>query len=73
MERLDGQTRRRVVRRLTEAPADVKRDLFRRHVTLVELEVHAKCNRICRSARVSSWTVKEQREDGIGASGQSLR
>ena len=32
---------------LTEAPADVKRDLFRRHVTLVELEVHAKCNRIC--------------------------
>jgi MoaA/NifB/PqqE/SkfB family radical SAM enzyme len=32
---------------LSESPAEVKRELFRRHVKLVEVEVHAKCNRIC--------------------------
>lgn len=32
---------------LTGAPAWVKRQLFVKHVTLVEIEVHAKCNRIC--------------------------
>jgi MoaA/NifB/PqqE/SkfB family radical SAM enzyme len=32
---------------LAAAPADVKRRLFKSHVRLVEIETHAKCNRIC--------------------------
>lgn len=32
---------------LTGAPAEVKRELFRRHVKLVEIETHAMCNRVC--------------------------
>ncbi len=32
---------------LTLAPPDVKRELFRRNVTLVEIETHAMCNRLC--------------------------
>ncbi|MGH9946530.1 MAG: radical SAM protein [Pyrinomonadaceae bacterium] len=32
---------------LTNAPDEVKRALFKRHVTLVEIEAHAKCNRVC--------------------------
>jgi len=32
---------------LAQASDDVKRNLFKAHVSLVEIEVHAKCNRIC--------------------------
>lgn len=32
---------------LAAAPAEVKRELFRRNVTLVEIETHAICNRVC--------------------------
>lgn len=36
-----------VLEDLTHAPAAVKRRLFHAHVTLVEIETHAKCNRVC--------------------------
>ena len=32
---------------LAEAPIEVKRHLFKQHITLVEIEAQAKCNRIC--------------------------
>lgn len=32
---------------LTDASAEVKKSLFKKFVTLVEIEVHAKCNRVC--------------------------
>ncbi len=32
---------------LTSAPDDVKRALFKKFVGLVEIEVHARCNRVC--------------------------
>ncbi len=32
---------------LTEASAEIKKALFKKFVTLVEIEVHAKCNRVC--------------------------
>jgi MoaA/NifB/PqqE/SkfB family radical SAM enzyme len=32
---------------LTGAPDDVKRALFKKFVSLVEIEVHARCNRVC--------------------------
>lgn len=32
---------------LTEATAEIKQGLFKKFVTLVEIEVHAKCNRVC--------------------------
>lgn len=32
---------------LSAAPIEVKRSLFRKNVTLVEIETHAMCNRIC--------------------------
>ena len=32
---------------LSEAPAEVKRHLFKQHISLVEIESQAKCNRVC--------------------------
>jgi hypothetical protein len=32
---------------LSEAPGEVKRDLFKQHISLVEIEAQAKCNRVC--------------------------
>lgn len=32
---------------LTNAPDEIKRGLFKKHISLVEIEVHAKCNRVC--------------------------
>jgi len=32
---------------LSEAPAEVKRYLFKQHISLVEIEAQAKCNRVC--------------------------
>ncbi len=32
---------------LTDAPADARRRVFKAHVTRVEIETHARCNRIC--------------------------
>ncbi|MBZ0302878.1 MAG: hypothetical protein K8J31_24245 [Anaerolineae bacterium] len=32
---------------LTDAPQDIKQRLFKQNVSLVEIETHAKCNRVC--------------------------
>ena len=43
IDRLDGSS----FQDLANAQQSEKRLLFKRHVTLVEIEVHAKCNRVC--------------------------
>lgn len=32
---------------LSASPAETKKSLFKKHVSLVEIEVHARCNRVC--------------------------